>query len=333
MPSQPEHHVVRFCPYCGAKTAIEGSRFCPFCGKDITGINQLLQPDKAQVQTEKTVMAVERSEQFAVAKQQAGDPNNGRMTPAAPGDFSLPASDAGTVYSVVIKSCSKKETLARYLETVLTRSFSAIRLAVERMPCIIIYKRKTADNITKILRAFLDCQASVAIVPGNLADDPPEQAFSDWRYLTGEQQQTIRNAPKSLWLGQMILGVYQVSHDSGFGTMVVTDQALCFLPEHQQVLWWDVPFYAVKAVCRNEASDGISITRQNGDKDVFLFAHQSEADMAYRTAEEAIAAGKRRLTLTGLCSQCGVISNAYAFDAELSETCSQCGSRIIRRFA
>jgi len=140
-------------------------------------------------------------------------------------------------YSIILKEATDKQGLVHKLEKVLLRGSFAIRLAVDNIPSIIIYKAKNQD-ILDFTKIFMEEQASVSVIAGDFNDRPTvEELFNVFEKLSVQTQKNIKNMPINLWLGDSIHGTFPHTYrDNKEGIMVITDKNIYFVPNHISTL-------------------------------------------------------------------------------------------------
>lgn len=95
-------------------------------------------------------------------------------------------------YSIILKNAPNKQDLVRKLDKVLLRGSFAIRLAVDTVPSIIVYKAKSED-MAYLQEVFLSEQASTSIVVGDFNNKPAiEDIFTMFDTLHIQIQKTIQ---------------------------------------------------------------------------------------------------------------------------------------------
>ena len=213
----------KYCPFCGGQIPqVSLIKYCPFCGTDFfappnTRENKQVITDKitiqdSNIQDEKNYMECNIEQNYKMIIKRLGN---------------------AEYYSIILKGVSNKQSLVDRLEEVLLRGSFAIRLAVDNIPNIIVYKARKED-ITFFSRVFFEEQASISIIPGDFNDKPLiGELFNDFNTLHCKVQHSIKGMPLHLWLGDQILAVFPNTYkDDKEGIVVVTDQNMFFIYEN-----------------------------------------------------------------------------------------------------
>lgn len=282
---------VRFCPACGDKLPETGkTRFCPACGEKLepmfavaaAGEHRMDEASPAVGGKPGEVAAspaemLRRYETFLENCREAGmdkdemrrqaqqlfdtlraeQPEHPKLTRAAlPSEpVKQPDPADGPDYSVVLKTNGNKEQVARRLSQVLRRSLTATRMAVELVPCILVYKSKAGD-IENVRRILEEENLHYAVIKGEVAAASLEQKISGFSKLAVKVQQRLRQCPAALWLGEEISAVvHNISLEGSVGLLVVTDQGLYFFPDAPGGQWIAVPFSQLAEVVLHKEPD------------------------------------------------------------------------------
>ncbi|WP_378957125.1 zinc ribbon domain-containing protein [Pelosinus sp. sgz500959] len=203
----------KYCPFCGAHipqyTMI---KYCPFCGGSIILENNTV--DELQKDEKKNLMNKVPTE-ISIDKY---------------GKISMEKLIDSEYYSIVLKDAPNKQDLVRKLEKVLLRGYFAIRLAVDNIPSIIIYKAKGQD-IPDFSQIFKEEEASISIIQGDFNHKPSvEEVCNFFDKLNVKTRQIIENMPINLWLGDCIQGVFPGTYKENIeGALVITDKNIYFV--------------------------------------------------------------------------------------------------------
>lgn len=178
----------------------------------------------------------------------------GRAEPVRDGDRS------GDHYSVVFKSTGDSERLTRRLSEVLRRGLTATRMAVDMVPCIIMYKSKLAD-IQAAVSIFEDERLHYTVLKGDFATGTPvEEVIPGFSGLNSEVKRLLRNVPGALWLGEKVqLVVPEAEVEGETGVLVATDQGLYSFtgsPGGQHGEWRIIPYSHLTEVILHEDGGG-----------------------------------------------------------------------------
>lgn len=202
----------KYCPFCGAHIPQHTMiKYCPFCGGNI-----LLETNKIENphSNEKAVLISEVSTEFII------NDTNKNLKKFIDSEY----------YSVVLKDAPNKQDLVRKLEKVLLRGYFAIRLAIDNMPSIIIYKARSQD-IRDLSQIFREEQASISIIQGDFNNKPPVEEVCNFIDKSNiETRQIIETMPLNLWLGDLIQGVFLGTYKENIeGSLVITDKNIYFI--------------------------------------------------------------------------------------------------------
>lgn len=200
-------------------------------------------------------------------------------------------------YSIILKSCSDKSRLSSKLAHVLRRGPTAVKMAVDTIPSVILYKAK-AHELEHVLDVLKDEYSAISIIHGDFAPCVVVgTAFPDFSQLEDKVKITIRSVPSTLWLGDRILGVYSdVCFEEKDGVLVVTDHHVYFLftPEKgAESDWFVIPFLRINEVEVTEDYTGanLEITSKNeftGKR--FFMTDFHQAEIAAEQIEQAMEA-------------------------------------------
>lgn len=302
--------AYQFCPSCGSRLPESGVvRFCPSCGAAQPQESGLIDKWlKTPVATLNDAAAC--CEQFVAAQKEQGlsaDEIRGqaadlfrqlkarlpqrpvRLRAAVPKQVF--ATDGDRV-SIVLKSCQDKERLAGKLTGVLRRGATAIRMAVDMAPCVILYKSKAEEAQAAI--AVLEAEGSAyAAFSGDFdADAPLEQYIRAFSSLDQEVQELLAAAPRVLWLGDQIRAVIpDVELEHELGTLVISDGNIFFLRrscKDSKEIGHVISCSQIAEVVEHPDPSGGMLElmyRQFGQEDVFRFSDES----ALRAAWEEIS--------------------------------------------
>lgn len=329
MAALSEQRTLKFCPFCGGKIGHfeHAIKFCPHCGENIAVIDEEEPPkvDKELVtavssnwQDEKNVtgeMKKEIEKPILPLSDSAVERPNGNGVEEERQEFfaklkgrlnasSMQASIAANIvrpqyayYHIVLKECGDKETLARRLEKVLSRSYPAIRLAVEKAPCIVVYKGKV-DEMHNVIEAFQAERAAISVIVGDIETGMSlEDIFLGFDEYPEEARHCMQAAPPNLWLGDKIFYVLADVYlermgQAAAGILVITDQAVYYVYKKGKNAygWLVVPYYQMRniAVGSGLYYDGLAISYQNEkEDDLFVAVDEQKLNEAYEVAERA----------------------------------------------
>lgn len=233
----------KYCPFCGSKIITNNMvKYCSYCGKSL-----VLSDNKTQgSHYNETIIAQDNLalEQVPADFNKYTDISFDMYNKANLGDI-----NDSEDYSIILKYAPDRQRLVRRLEKVLLRGYPAIQLAIDNIPSLIIYKAK-GNDIIYLNEVFIEEQASTSIVAGNFNHNPVvEDVFEMLSHrLSAQMQQTIKQIPVKLWVGDRIHGIFPNSYrENSKGIMIITDKGIYFLPDEicQLTPRWFVRSYTV----------------------------------------------------------------------------------------
>ena len=177
MLSISQNASFRYCPSCGSDLSVNHTfKFCPFCGNSLPcGI--------------KDAAAVNALPEYGMKENNQDNRQN------------VDNYNESEYYSIVLKHAVDRQRLINKLEKVLLRSFLAIRMAVENIPSLIVFKGKVKDMMP-VLASFSEEYASISILPGEYNTELKiNQIISDYNQLGTYEQQILERVPAKLWIG------------------------------------------------------------------------------------------------------------------------------------
>lgn len=217
--------MLRFCPACGDRL-LQGRlvKFCSNCGQDLNKLSSVANDVESIVQSSHA--------------------HNPKKTEAVDDSQSVPESQSDDYYSIVLKTCGNKERLVKRLSKVLSRSLAATQLAVDLVPCVILYKSKeaAAQAVSDILE---EEQLHYAVIKGDFEFVTPYNETDPLLVtLDDEFRQLLGSMPAGLWLGEKIEVIIPVvEHQGNFGMLVATERALYLISKaYSDQPWHIIPF-------------------------------------------------------------------------------------------
>lgn len=222
------HSSFNYCPFCGShipNSTMAMINYCPFCGG-----NLLLNDSKNKISQYDDHIIVQEN---LTLKQQTA--NNHECNEISFDVFNKTNSKSvltSEYYSIVLKEAPNRQSLVRKLEKVLLRGYFAIRLAVDHMPSLIIFKAK-GDDIIYLNELFIEEQASTSMIAGDFNHNPMmEEIFGAFDQLSVQARQTIKQIPIKLWLGDRIHGIFPNNYmENSKGIILIADKNIYFLPD------------------------------------------------------------------------------------------------------
>jgi hypothetical protein len=213
----------KYCPFCGGEMPQNNMmKFCPFCGEK----HSLSDKKKLDIVTRETTpqhtllidndIENERKHEIYITS----NFHNKQLQEVSDSEYC----------SIMLKYAVDTNMLIENLKTVLLRSVVAIRLAVDNMPSLIIYKAKRED-IASLHKTFIENQASISIIPGECSDKASTEAlFPKFNKLSLQIQDSIQSIPIKLWMGDTISGIFSIKYgESKDGILVITNKNVYIL--------------------------------------------------------------------------------------------------------
>jgi len=239
-------------------------------------------------------------------------------------------------YSIVLKSCSNREKLAGSLEKTLLRGRMAIKMALDNIPSVIIYKGN-ADNIVPVFNAFAAEDAAITILPDGVPSALPiSKKYRDFSNLSPNLQTLLSHVPDNLWLGEAIHRIIPASFLDEDGALVISSHALYFIDKHigdSQSRWLIIPYNQLHdSIKTDEQNCYLSIHYQdNSGEQNDIFTIPSDAVTSIQKSIEQAAAAKRYIiTLRSFCAACDYDAEYLLENAPADSQCPSCGQPIKR---
>lgn len=270
----------KYCPFCGGEMPQQNMmRFCPFCGEKFF----ITENKEQEINKKKTSL-----ENLSL-KQVDIEPKNGHEIPI--GD-EIHTKILKQVYeyeycSIILKHAINTQKLIDNLEKVLLRGSFAIRLAVDNVPSLIIYKAKS-EEVAKLLKIFIYAQASISVVPGEFDDKPTvEQLFPMFNQLPLQLQQGIISMPINLWVGDHISNVFFVNYrNSKAGILVITNNNIYILYKYtnaSKYLWLVISYTLLLKIIIVDNS--LQLIYKDSKVEEIVFVHKMDLVKAYQAIQ------------------------------------------------
>lgn len=271
----------RYCPFCGGDLAINNSfKFCPFCG-------ELLAMDKHTIEINDKVVEKKSTVPMDVVEI---NEKEGKQY-----DY----------YSIILKGVNNKNKLTSRLQTVLLRSVLAIKMAVDNIPSMIVYKGKV-DEMEPILQSFMDEGASVSIlVDGHNAEPTTNQLFKWQDLLDSEIRDMIRKYSESLWIGDSNFTIVQTERMGEHDYVVLSDQNLYYLAQNETDIGKStrvISYYLMKDVLLG--TNEIEICLFDGTTFSFSFLKEVDAKKTYHLLQRNSKEFFERFLISMECPTC-----------------------------
>ena len=243
-------------------------------------------------------------------------------------------------YSVILKACQNKESLGNRLEKIFHRDITAIRLAMDKLPSVIVYKGNVAD-MASVIRAFHMENAAISV----LGDDFELDASICEKYpILYKQPADIQDifyaSPVRLWLGDRIYTAVHANMQDQTGMLVITDQGIYFLDKGflGDCRWFIIPYYRVLEISffEDEMGTGLFVKWEN------RYEHQPatiHTEKFYITDERLVGTtvdlallshelGNYRQRKIRRCQGCVYKHIEILSDHDISKKCPRCNGEI-----
>lgn len=304
--------MLRYCPACGGRLPATPVRFCPACGQNLAAFITAETPTAADLPATTYAAALRRYDHFIADLQaQNLDPTEIRRQaadmfaklkaqfptrPHRPSFVTHMVAEEPPVelFSIVLKNCTDRERLAGRLSQVLRRSQVAIRMAVDMVPCVIVYKSKEAD--VQAAAQVLDSEnLYYTVIKGDYAAEPKlEEVIPGFSVLDGDLRQICRSAPAALWLGEAVRMVVPAADAAGVaGALVVSDRALFFgvgSKGAEPADWLILPFARLADVVMHDERRALELAQRDGARSAWLqIADDGQRDAVYDFVRQTVA--------------------------------------------
>jgi hypothetical protein len=304
--------LLRFCPACGGRLPATPVKYCPACGQSLAAFMTSEPPAAAELPATTYVAALRRYDQFIADLQaQNLDPADIRRQaadmftklkaqfPARPHRpaFAVKAAaeePPAELYSIVLKNCADRERLAGRLSQVLRRSPVAVRMAVDMVPCVIVFKGKEAD--IKVAANVLDSEnLYYTVIKGDFAAEPSlETIIPGYTALDSDLRLVCRSAPAALWLGETVRMVVAAADMGGApAALVVTDRAVFYTVGPwgaEPADWLILPYSRLAEVVAHDDRQALEFVYRDGARPEWLrLTDISQLDQVYDHVRQAIA--------------------------------------------
>jgi hypothetical protein len=217
--------IFKYCPFCGGQIPPNNMvKFCPFCGEKFVLNESTIKGSHSD--TPIIVHDTLKAEPLPLLSDERTEINIDKYKRSKMGKII-----ESECYSIILKNAPDKRGLVKKLEKVLLRGSFAIRLAVDTIPSIIVYKAKS-DDIVYLNEVFTAEQASTSVVAGDFNNKPViEEIFTMFGALQIPIQKIIKQLPINLWLGDQIRGVFSNTYwEEKEGITIVSDKNIYFIP-------------------------------------------------------------------------------------------------------
>ncbi|HWR10177.1 hypothetical protein [Sporomusa sp.] len=232
-------------------------------------------------------------------------------------------------YSIILKGCSRRENLRRHLETVLLRGRLAIKMAIDQMPSVIIYKGKV-NGMLDVLQVFTAEKAAITITTDGIPISLPlEKIYPHFSKLSEKLQSLLTDVPNNLWLGETIHTIVPANFLDEDGALVISSHSVYFIDKpdgDKDCRWLIIPYTQMTGspATPREGSLSIDYSDPNGCQTT-LFTMPVESLQACKASIHKAKAAKRYLIkLKTSCNGCGYMSEDFSDDAPREDLC-HCG--------
>ncbi len=239
-------------------------------------------------------------------------------------------------YSVILKGCSHREKLISCLEKTLLRGRLAIKMALDNIPSIIIYKGNV-DNIVPVYNAFSGENAAIAILPDGVPPALPiSKKYREFFNISPEIQTLLATVPDNLWLGEAIHRIVPARFLDETGALVISSHSIYFIDKpagDNHSRWLIIPYSKINhSIITNEQESLLTVSYQDtSGQQNDVFSIPSDFLLASKHSIEQAKAAKRYITtIKTSCHACGHISEATLEHASADLRCPQCGQSTQR---
>lgn len=325
MPVKNNH--IRYCPFCGKPFTVQlnNIRFCPFCGENLKAIHELPVEETAINSADAGARSMEQHDKAFFVDQPPKASNKLERAKVLQRNRSF---DAG-FYSLVLKDCSTdRQILAKKLQEILLRSPRAIQLALENIPCVMIYKGK-AETVLQALTVFQDAGAAAILCTEDMNPHVQiNEVYVDFYKLPTDLQIFMKAVPHRLWMGENIAGIYPVvTRETGSGALAVGEHALYFVGK--QYDWLVVAYHQIQGMY--VAQEAIEIEYHGGENtELFYFDNTDRLEEVFAQLQKAIEREQRRWQVEALCTCCSFHGTEGLF-TNRPEACPQCRKPLMRK--
>lgn len=276
--------IFKYCPFCGGHIPQNKMvKFCPFCGEKFV-VNENISTD-SHCDSPIIMQDKLKVEQLPLLRDEEVEINIDKYR-----QKKMLKIIASECYSIILKNAPNKQALVRKLEKILLRGSFAIRLAVDTIPSIIVYKAKSED-IIYLTEVFIEEQASVSIVTGDFNSKPAiEEVFMIFDTLDVQTQSIIKQLPINLWLGDHIRGVFTKTYqDNHEGITIITDKNIYFVPTEIRTLtyrWFVRSYHLLSKVVIED--DYLQLTYEDNIVTSIYFINKQKLLEAYQCLYHAV---------------------------------------------
>lgn len=239
-------------------------------------------------------------------------------------------------YSIILKSCSEREKLGSRLEKTLLRGRMAIKMALDNIPSVIIYKGNV-DNIVSVFNAFAAEYAAITILPDGVPPALPiAKKYRDFVNIDPNIQTLLNHVPENLWLGEAIHRIVPASFLDETGALIITSHAVYFIDKpagNTQCRWLIIPYSQIHAdVEIDDHHSYLSIRYHNklGQQNDSFTLPPASLDAARRAIEQAKEAKRYTIKLKAFCPGCDYTSETQLTHASDESQCPSCDQLIKR---
>ncbi|MCX7969970.1 MAG: zinc ribbon domain-containing protein [Negativicutes bacterium] len=236
-------------------------------------------------------------------------------------------------YSIMLKGCVEKERLADRLARVLLRGYVPVRMAVENIPCLAVYKGKL-DSIAKVVDVLVDEKAAFAVIAGDVP------AVKSWRQLMADHhplndvcRRLLDQLSVNYWLGESLTaGFTSCSFNQQPGMVVLGGQSLFFITgESDRAGCLALPYYRMED-SHWAGEDRRVILRYSDSRrvDTLELADGKTAGIFFAAVSRAKGRWRQQLKFRLTCCSCLTMETVDFLPGLARTTCSQCGGESRR---
>lgn len=239
-------------------------------------------------------------------------------------------------YSIVLKHCANREKLAGRLETILLRGRFAIKMALDTIPSVIVYKGNVT-TIIPVVKAFLTEYAAITVVADGVPPALPiAKKYRNFSQLPPQLQTLLSAVPETLWLGEAIHRIVPAGFLDEQGALVVSSHALYFIDQpagDPLCRWLIIPYEQLTApLSLITQTSQLSLSYQNeaGQQQDSFSLEPSLLAATQAAIEQAKSAGRYLTKIKTHCLECGYLSEDVLAQAADATSCPHCQQPLER---
>lgn len=240
-------------------------------------------------------------------------------------------SSESNYYSIILKGCSHRENLGRRLEKTLLRGHLAIKMALDTIPSVIIYKGNV-DMIGPIFQALLAEYAAITILADGVPPALPiAKKYRDFPNISPELQALLVSVPENLWLGEAIHRIAPANFLDETGALVVSSHAIYFIDKpagDTNCRWLIIPYGQLNDPLTLGEQENHLIINYHDDagqqNDIFTIPTELVTAVK-KSIEQAKLAGRYLTKIKTHCPSCDYSTEDTLANAPFEPHCQSCG--------